>query len=157
MEFISCTLHPMTFHGVPWYSIPSIQSYKLRLPVAKFTFIKMTWYPNDKYIRFGTLLKEGLLRSPSFTKVLHPIFLIIGTWMQAGERSKPDCIQVLHSIFFITLVLWCSQVHFAHLPAPKYCILLFKFSILSIVLLHMLQGGQVSGQLWSAFLSAESS
>ena len=35
---------------------------------------QMTWYANDRDIKFGTLLKEGSLWSPSFTKVLHPIF-----------------------------------------------------------------------------------
>ena len=48
--------------------------YKLRLPVALprggvFTFSKMTCYLNDRNIKLGTLLKEGLLHSPSFNKV----------------------------------------------------------------------------------------
>ena len=97
-----------------------------------FTFIQMTWYPNDRNIRFGTLLKEGERSEPSFTKVLHPIF-----WFWYFEAVRFASQIFLHqsttsyflifgiSSYFLILVLWSSQIHFIHLPAPKYCILIF--------------------------------
>ena len=150
-----------------------------------FTFIKMTWYANDRDIKFGTLLKEGSLHSPSFTKVLHPIFFYFGTLMQSGLLYSPSCTKVLHPIFFIfgtlmqsgslrspscTKVLHpifyflyfdavrfasltflhqstsfylfifgtLSQVHFTHLPTPKYCILFFYFWYFDAVRLTLL-------------------
>jgi len=93
-----------------------------------FTFSKMTCYLNDRNIKLGTLLKEGLLHSPSFTKVLHPIFLfwyfeavrfalqiflhqsttfyflIFGTLKQSDLLCKSFCIKVLHSIFLILVL-----------------------------------------------------
>ena len=106
-----------------------------------FTFIKMTWYANDRDIKFGTLLKEGLLHSPSFTKVLHPIFwfwyFVAGRWANHGGGSP---LSKWHDItmteisstasYFLIFVFWGRKVSKANLPAPKYFILFFLFLVL---------------------------
>ena len=98
-----------------------------------FTFIKMTWYCNDRDIKFGTLLKDCILffncgtlmqegeqtmggDSPlskwhdiTMTEisslVLHLSFNF-GTLMQEGSLRSSSCTKVLH--IFLFLVLWCS-------------------------------------------------
>ena len=84
----------------------------------------MTWYPNDRNIKFGTLLKEGSLHSPSFTKVLRPIFWF---WYFEAVRfaSRIFLHQSTTSYFILFLVLWSSQIRFANLPASKYYILFY--------------------------------
>ena len=95
-------------------------------------------------------MQSGSLRSPACIQVLHfYLFITLLTFLHHSTASYffellvLGCSQVCFAhlpaskyyilFFFITLVLWCSQVRFTHLSAPKYCILLFKFSILSIV------------------------